>query len=129
MEQKNISTDLEKFLEFLREVKEKTNIALTIESEKEAETQDILHNIELSEHGYHEYAKLSKKLRDIRQDRRKAKNIIEISSPIVDWTENNKQVIKSLEKLLGELRKIEKTIESRQYGNRTNVLDEFEENK
>lgn len=109
------SKGIEDFLRFLREAEEKFNIAQEEEIELNNQTQDILHFLELEKHPYHEYAKLAKKLKTVREERRKAKDYIQETGPIITWLENNRQTIKNLEQLLGTVRKAEKSTANRIY--------------
>lgn len=109
------SKGIENFLKFLREAEEKFNIAQEEEIELNNQTQDILHFLELEKHPYHEYAKLAKKLKTVREERRKAKDYIQETGPIITWLENNRQTIKNLEQLLGTVRKAEKSTANRIY--------------
>lgn len=109
------SKGIEDFLKFLREAEEKFNIAQEEEIELNNQTQDILHFLELEKHPYHEYAKLAKKLKTVREERRKAKDYIQETGPIITWLENNRQTIKNLEQLLGTVRKAEKSTANRIY--------------
>ena len=101
------SKQLESFLTFLREVKVQYHSAVDEENLTDLETQDILHRLELYSDNYHETARLAKSLRSVRQRRRVAKETCEITKSIVRWIDDNKQVIRSLEWLLGEVRKVE----------------------
>lgn len=85
------------------------------EQEANYETQDILHSLELETHTYQEYAKISKRMAVVRQKRRVAKDTICHAQPILDWAENNRNVVKSLERLLGDVRKAEKRTQNRVY--------------
>lgn len=78
------SEHIEGFLNFLREAQREYNIAADDEKSANGATQDILHSIELGEHKYHEYARLSKALREVRQERRRAKD-----KPSYDRAMNN----------------------------------------
>lgn len=109
------SKSIETFLDFLRESNQQFNIAVMVEQETNDRTQDILHRLELQQHTYHEYANLSKELRDTRKERRNAKDKISCLAPIVTWSEDNKNVIKGLEQLLGAVRKAERSTEQRIY--------------
>lgn len=109
------SKGIEDFLKFLREAEEKFNIAQEEEIELNNQTQDILHFLELEKHPYHECAKLAKKLKTVREERRKAKDYIQETGPIMTWLENNRQAIKNLEQLLGTVRKAEKSTANRIY--------------
>lgn len=109
------SKNIEAFLDFLREANLQFNISSMIDTETNDRTQDILHRLELQEQTYHEYASLSKELKQIRQERRTAKDNINALRPIVDWTEENRTIIKGLERLLGDVRKAERSTENRIY--------------
>ncbi len=116
-----ISRGIENFLSYLRETEQLHSISLMNESEANDATQDILHSLELEEHNYHETAQLGKRLKEIRQSRRAAKDTIQQTYPITEWMENNRSVIKGLEQLLGRVRKEEKNTEGRFYTPRTEV--------
>lgn len=109
------SQPIEKFLAFFRECEQKYNMAVEDEEEMNRITQDILHEIELEDHDYHQYAKISKELKETRKKRREAKDSIRVLLPIVNWAENNASTIKNIEKLLGDVRKAEKSLENRAY--------------
>jgi hypothetical protein len=123
MESNAHSAGLSDFLTFLRESDERYRMAQEDEQQANDETQDILHSLELDKHTYNEQAKLARKLVDVRQRRRVAKETQEATAPIVAWSEANKQVIKALERVLGEVRKAEKRQEHRMYAPRTDVLE------
>lgn len=116
------SNNIETFLDWIRECGTIYNINLENEMEAVAETQDILHKLELDETTYHEKAKLAKTLSDVRKKRRESKDNAAILEPIVNWRDCNKQAIHSLEKLLGEVRKEEAKTEGRAYYPRTEVV-------
>lgn len=106
---------IENFLNMLRRA---DGIALSSRNLMEDEnkrTQDFLHKLELDNLNYKERAKLSTKLRENRQLRRKYKDEFEENLPISEFVESNKPFIKKLEQLLGEIRKVEKYHENRQY--------------
>lgn len=102
------SQQVDDFLTFLRECEQQYHMAEAEEQGAGDITQDILHSLELEEHDYHEYAKLSKDLRDVRKRRRRAKDTMYVINPVLSWSEENRAVIKSLERLLGEIRKAER---------------------
>ena len=109
------SKSLETFLSFLREIEQRYHMAEADEQEANDETQDILHSLELQNHSYQEFAKLSKELKSIRKRRRVAKDTMFETAPVLEWVENNREVVKSLERLLGSVRKAEKCTENRIY--------------
>lgn len=58
----------------------------------------------------------------IRQERRRAKDAAEILKPAVDWAAENPTVIKSLERLQGEVKKAERNTENRHYLDKADVI-------
>lgn len=122
---KEYSLGLENFLQFLKNAREVYNISKLKENDTDNETQDILHKLELDDNSYHETAGLAKLLRTVRQERRKAKDNVLITAPIIEWVEENERVIKSLERLLGAVRKAEKSTEGRYYNPKTDIIENF----
>lgn len=116
------SEHIENFLNFLREAQREYNIAAEDEKSANGATQDILHSIELGEHKYHEYARLSKALREVRQERRRAKDIEQQIQPVQEWVAENTKAIKNLEQVLGAVRKAERSTQERHYIPRTDVV-------
>ena len=110
-----ISAHIESFLTFLRDTEQRYHMAEADEQEANDTTQDILHALELQDHDYHDYARLSKELKQVRQKRRQAKDTLSESAPVLDWLEANRATIKSLERLLGDVRKAEKNTQNRIY--------------
>ena len=93
-----------------------------MESDADAATQDILHHIELEENTQQDYIYEGLQLHRVRKERRQAKDTQRMTKPIQEWTAANKRVIRDLEKLLGEVRRQERYIESRSYTPKTDVL-------
>ena len=118
------SKDLERFLDFLKSAESQLDQAMAGQQEAEAETQDILHSLELEKLSYHEMAALSRKLAEVRQTRRQHKDIVAQLTPVVEWTKENDGTVRSLQRLLGDVRKTEKSTQNRIYTPRTNVLKE-----
>lgn len=115
------SEGIENFLNFLRETEQLYRIAVMEEQEANDETQDILHSLELTEMDYHEKAKTAQRLKEVRQKRRSAKDTVNKSRPIVEWTGSNQQVAKALERLLGDVRRAEKNTKNRIYTPKTTI--------
>lgn len=109
------SQGIETFLTFMRETEQRYHIAEAEEQEANDATQDLLHIIELEDHDHDDYARLSEELKAVRQKRRKAKDTMSEAAPVLDWMDANRPVIKSLERLLGDVRKAEKNTEGRIY--------------
>jgi len=111
------------FLNALREAEKTYRSAKSEESEAESQLQDIAHRLEIYTDSYHGTAQLGKLFRQVRRTRRKAKEEQEFAEPIVKWMEDNKQAVKSLEKLLGTLRHILEVQGKRAYFPRSHILD------
>ena len=73
------SKEIEKFLAFLRETVEQHNMAESDRAEAEAATQDLLHALELGEDKAQGRARLGLKIREVRRQRRTAKDIMSAS--------------------------------------------------
>lgn len=116
------SEKLSAFLDFLRSSDEELGIACSIQRDMDQATQDILHHIEMQENTQHEFILEGIALKNIRQKRRNAKDREKILTPVVEWFAANQRVVNDLERLLGKIRKEEKSIEHRAYINRTEVV-------
>lgn len=110
-----LSAGIEAFLDYIRETEQLYRISVANEEDANDETQDILHSLELEEHDYHDTARLGKRLKEVRQARRAAKDIMAQARPVVEWVETNRKTISALEQLLGAVRKAEKNTENRIY--------------
>lgn len=110
------------FLKFLRETKEEYDIASSTQSDCDNATQDILHRLELRDDKHNDIAKLGKALRNTRRKRRDSKDTVAITAPIAAWYRDNQKEIKSLERLLGEVRKEESKTEGRVYTDKTDIV-------
>lgn len=119
-----VSAGLENFLGYLREAEELSRMAEADRAEADAATQDILHALELGQHNAASRARLAQTLREVRRQRRAAKDTQEQTRPVAAWIKENHAAIKGLERLLGEVRKLERQTENRVYIPRTHVLDE-----
>lgn len=125
------SENIAAFLDFLRDAQSRYNIARDELNQANNETQDILHQLELFENSYHKIAALGKKLRAVRRRRRTAKDTVEVLEPIIVWAnrQDNRELLKRLEWLLGEVRKIEKSKENRMYIPKTKILEDKEDDE
>lgn len=89
-------------------------------SEKQLEQEDLLHEIELSDLNAAESAKVMKKLKQVRKERRVIKNDLERIGLIQHFTEkyNNKFICNEIAMLLKELRKQKENQDNRKYSPR-----------
>lgn len=113
------SEKIDAFLTFLRDCEQQLHMAEADEQEANAVTNDIHHAMELEEHDDQELLQLAHELTKVRRQRRKAKDTISEVTPVVDFLEANRSFVKSLERLLGEVRKAERRTENRIYTPRT----------
>lgn len=81
--------------------------------------QDILHEIELVDHGRREIATLGLELADIRRRRRVAKNTIELLAPVVKWRQEQAGPMTKLSNVIGSMRKIEEKQQNQVYFKKT----------
>ena len=121
------SKGLEAFLAYLRDMEERSRMAQADRTEAEAASQDIFHAFELWENDADSCVRLGWKLREVRRKRRSAKDTLEQAGPLVAWIRENHAVIKELEQVLGNIRKMERQAENRVYIPRTHILEDIRE--
>ena len=93
-----------------------------MEIDMDNRTQDILHRMELAENSQYDYICMGFTLKDVRQKRRQAKDLKEITQLICKFSHDYKIPIQELKQLLGAVRKAEKRTENRYYCDRTDVV-------
>ena len=118
----NGSEHIKAFLDWLREARRDYNIAVEDEQDANNEQQDILHSIELDDHSQHETARLTEVLKETRQRRREAKKQIERLKPIREFVDYKSDIIRAMERLLGDVRQAERLVENRSYTFRTDIV-------
>ena len=117
------SVRIDNFLRFCRDCVDANKRSAIAEMDADNQTQDILHNIEINDNFPDDYILQGIALKNIRKERREAKDIQKITYPIVQWVNQNQKTINELEKLLGAVRKAERSTQGRMYSNRTKILD------
>ena len=125
---KNPSEYIEEFLKFIREVPEKYNNAQSQEKEADMETQDILHWTEFNEMPNIDGdggVLILGVIGIVRRKRRSGKDTKTILQPAVEWMNTHKGTINSLEQLLGDVQKAEKSTKNRRYTERTNIMEQM----
>lgn len=126
------AADLDQILKTLRQAETDFNIASDEEKLCEDEQQDILHELELVRLSYHERGKLAARLVEVRKKRRQAKNALETLEPLVNWLKENQDTVRSLQRVLGEMRKQEQRHLNRVYVKRVDgegAIIEFDSKK
>lgn len=106
---------VEDVIRFFQEAVKEYHHSLSIVKHCEDKTQDIMHELELVDHTYHERAKLAQELAEVRQQRRAAKDMCEILSPLATWYEKQQTAVSALTRVLGEMRKIDERRNNRLY--------------
>lgn len=91
-------------------------------------TQDILHAMELLEADEEQLKLWAGELKDIRLNRREAKDFVEVMEPLYKFTVKNKQLVTSLGQIHTEMQKIMRQKENRTYKVRekTSLAEAFE---
>jgi len=112
------SKDLENFLSLLRATEEQFNIHFENVGKCNEEQNNIVHDFEFPKPNYKQRGKLGTRLTNLREERRYSKDTVELTEEVVQFCKDNGQFIKKLEKLLGDLRRKEKNLETRVYNRR-----------
>lgn len=79
------------------------------------EQQDLLHDLELNDHDYHECARLAKELKAVRRKRRELKNRCEVLAPLAEYVKTNQDTLYRFGEVLGKMRKAEDNTKKRLY--------------
>lgn len=110
------SEKIKAFLDFVEESKKLHKLAMESMKLEDKKLQDFLHAIEF-EPNAKERSKICTKLHESRMARRRHKDIMESCEPIVQFFQDpqNKRTLDKMTQLLGEVRKVEKYHEDRQY--------------
>lgn len=103
---------LSSFMSFVRETKSNLDAAKETVIECDKETQDLLHQLELGP--YKDRQKFTTQLAHTRRNRRLAKDYILVHEDFVDLfsTPEGVKVLRSLEQILGQMRKSEQQIKT-----------------
>jgi hypothetical protein len=115
---KCISEELEKFRDFLVNVKKDYDHYYELVGKMDELTQDYLHDFEFGQLTYSERNKLGTKMHKCRCERRIAKDIVQELEPVVNFIDGNHNFTNRINELLGEVRKIEKSHINRHYNRR-----------
>lgn len=103
------------FLDLILYVKNNWDIICDEIRKADQETQDILHEIELTRFNAYEGYELTKKLQEVRQRRRRLKNEKEALKDIKEFYDNNKKLEIDLFKVLSKTRSNISYMENRVY--------------
>lgn len=91
-------------------------------------TQDYLHMLELEDFSSRDRARVAKDLKACRVERRRAKDIVATTQPMVDFLagERGKMMIAQLQQVLGKVRREENHIAQRTYTPKALSQEDFE---
>lgn len=79
------------------------------------ETQDLLHELELSRFNACNGFSLAARMQEIRKRRRRSKNEKEVIEPFKQWADKHKSIVVDLHKVLKAMGKAAETQQTRQY--------------
>lgn len=116
---------LSDILKYFREIQFKYNYALKCVDDMQLLQEDLLHKIEFKDKTAAERNKTSTKLRKCRVERRKNKDDAELLRELVEFINSNQQQIKKLEKILGDMRRVESNQDRRMYKPRIMTTEEW----
>ena len=119
-----VSEHISDFLDFLTDAERDYSFCCEEQSEADKDITDILHTFEFDgdKLSDSDYVKLGHACSDARRRRRRAKDSIEALSGVVDYIGKHRELRRQLEKLLSEIRKIEKRQENRSYTPRGDIV-------
>ena len=113
------------FLALLEYAQERYATAYDEERNANDETQDILHSLEFEWYDTRKAARLARKLSEIRQKRRQAKNDMEIVGLISDFVNSHAALIKALQRLQSDVQTTKQDQAQRPYHFRTEIMEPY----
>ena len=127
----NRSEEIQRFLDFLAQIRKDADVWQDELLRTEQLTMDYLHLLELEETSYHDRAKIASSMMIARQQRRDAKNQLEISARLLEFTESEqgKHLLNQFRQVLGATRKAEKLAANRSYMPRVLSNEEYFKNR
>lgn len=105
----------------LRELNELYGMGVAEQEETERVICDVEHELELRPHAYHERAKLANLLADTLKRRRIAKDTQKALKPVRDLFDFGVDCIRTLERMLGEMRTADEKLQNRIYMPRSDI--------
>ena len=117
-----VSDEINYFLELMDDVDNDLIDANAALQQADLETQDILHRLELYNDNAVKMTMLTKTLKEVRKERRIAKNAIDYYRPVADWKRDHKDLINQIKQLRNNVQKAEATGIVKHYTPRTDIL-------
>lgn len=120
------SEKLSNFLADARSIKSQYEFSNNKINEMDQLQCDLLHKLEFKAKTAAERNKVSTALKKCRLERRKYKETAELSKELAEFIDLNQPLVKRLEKILGNMRKIEENQDKRSYKPRVLTDEEWE---
>ncbi|MBP1924615.1 hypothetical protein J2Z76_000468 [Sedimentibacter acidaminivorans] len=115
---------LSDILKYFRDTQSMYNIALKGSDDKQLLQEDLLHKLEFKDKTAAERNKTTTAMKRCRDERRKHKDKVEVLRELIEFINGNQPAIKKLEKILGDMRRIEENQGKRVY--RPRIMTEKE---
>lgn len=114
------SEQISTFLNFLQNARNEYTYCYEQVGKADKQTVDLLHDLELADLRYSERAKLATELRQVRQERRRAKDTVEVTGKIIAVIDQPhiSKAMEALKQMIGEVRKVEQYHAKRTYHRR-----------
>ncbi len=112
-------------LKYFRESQTLYNIALKGAEDKQLLQEDLLHKLEFKDKTAAERNRTTTLMKKCRDERRKNKDKVEVLRELIEFINGNQPTIKRLEKILGDMRRIEENQSKRVYRPRIMTQEEW----
>lgn len=125
---KKRSEHISDFLNYVKQVKQEYDFAIHEMENTDKLTQDLLHKLELECTSAAERNQIAKQLQVCRKDRRYYKDIVEETTPIIEFSNDafHKRTFDILVRILGKTRKAEDYHKNRTYKPKYDVTNNME---
>lgn len=113
-------------LKYFRESQTMYNIEVQGAEDKQLLQEDLIHKLEFKDKTAAERNKTTRALKKCRDERRRHKDKVEVLRELNEFINTNQPTIKKLEKILGDMRRIEENQSKRVYRPRVMTQEEWE---
>lgn len=120
------SEKLSNILAEARSIKSQYEFSCIKINEMDLLQNDLVHKIEFKDKTARERSKTTTRMKKCRDERRNNKEYVELMEELVLFIDTNQPLIKRLEKILGNMRRIEENQGKRSYKPRVMTVEEWE---
>lgn len=120
------SEKLSNILADVRSIKSQYEFSCSKINEMDLLQNDLVHKIEFKDKTARERSKTTTRMKKCRDERRENKEYVELMEELVSFIDTNQPLIKRLEKILGNMRRIEENQGKRSYKPRVMTVEEWE---